>query len=312
MNYLLQNIETKSKTIKEIKGTYEMLTAKLINWFESFVVMLPNIIIAILIVILFHLIAKIIRRLLEKTMYRFFEHTAINKLIVSVLVIGVRVIGLFVALSILQLDKTVTSLLAGIGVVGLGLGLAFQDAASNFISGLVLAAGSPIKVGDIIQSKDDMGVVKTIGIRTTTLTTPQGQDIVIPNSQVIQSSFTHYTVYKHRRIDLQVGISYGEDLEKVEQITLQAIRKIPYLLKDKNVNFYYEEFGDSSINFVIQYWIRFEKIADFYQARHDGVKNIKQAYNENNITIPFPIRTLDFGIKGGEKLDTMLKGEKLL
>ncbi len=69
------------------------------------------------------------------------------------------------------------------------------------------------------------------------------------------------------------------------------------------MDLYYQEFGDSSINFIIRYWVNFTKQTDYLQAMHDGIKNIKKAYDENDITIPFPIRTLDFGIKGGKTLD---------
>ncbi len=105
---------------------------------------------------------------------------------------------------------------------------------------------------------------------------------------------------------MNVGISYGDDLEKVEEITLEAINRINYLDKDKPVDLYFLEFGNSSINFVVRYWVNYYKQTDYLKALSDGIKNIKKSYDNNNITIPFPIRTLDFGIKGGEKLSEMM------
>ena len=129
--------------------------------------------------------------------------------------------------------------------------------------------------------------------------------MIIPNREVLQNPVTNYTKTHDRRVDLEVGVSYGDDLEKVKEITLNAVRKLENLLPDKEVQLYYKEFGDSSINFVVMFWIRYLDESKFLAARSSAIMNIKKAYNENDITIPFPIRTLDFGIKGGEKLSDM-------
>ena len=215
------------------------------------------------------------------------------------------IVGLFVALGILNLDKTVTSLLAGVGIIGLALGFAFQDAAANFISGIYLAIKSPINVGDIIEVNESFGKVKKIGLRATTILSFQGQDVVVPNRKIFEDSYTHFTINGEQRIDLGVGVSYGDDLEKVEKITLEAINGLDFIKKEKPVDLYYSEFGDSSINFTVRYWVKMGKRTDYLKGLSEGVKAIKKAYDENDITIPFPIRTLDFGIKGGEKLNEM-------
>lgn len=103
----------------------------------------------------------------------------------------------------------------------------------------------------------------------------------------------------------------GEDLQRVEDITLAAVKSIDYLRKDKPIDFYYQEFGNSSINFVVRYWVNFHKLTDYLRALSDGIKRIKVAYDKNNITIPFPIRTLDFGIKGGKTPGEVLPKEGL-
>lgn len=288
--------------LNEANKSWELVVEKLSGWLDSAITMLPNFVIAILILILFRILAQIVRKVGMKTFPSFMENEAVIRLIVSLIYFLIIAIGLFVALSVLKLDKAVTSLLAGLGVVGLALGFAFQTAASNLLSGVIMAVNSPINVGDIIEVDGYQGAVKEIGLRTTVLSTPQGQNIVIPNSHVLQNNYTHYTVNGVRRIDLAVGISYGDDLEKVEKITIKAIEQLPYLLKDQKVELFYTGFGDSSINFVVVYWIEFKQIGQFFKAQSDGIKAVKKAYDANDITIPFPIRTLDFGIKGGEKL----------
>lgn len=291
----------------QIQDASKIVIDKLNSWAEGAIGMLPNFVIAILVLIIFIIIAKIIGNILEKTAKRFIQNESVFQLIQSLTSFIVVLIGIFVALGVLNLDKTVTSLLAGIGVVGLALGFAFQNTAANFISGIIMAIRSPINIGDIIEYEDNFGTVTRIGLRATTLRVPQGQDVIIPNRLIFENIYKHYTIRNERRIDLQVGISYGENLQMVEDLVKEAISSIQYLNDDRPVEFYYEEFGDSSINFVVRYWIDFKRQPEFFKARHDGIKIIKKTFDENGITIPFPIRTLDFGIKGGEKLSAMIK-----
>ncbi len=155
-------------------------------------------------------------------------------------------------------------------------------------------------------------MVKDIGLRSSSIRTWQGQDVVIPNRLLMEQKYTHFTINKERRIDLDVGISYGDDLEKVEKVTLDAINKITFINKQKPVDLYFKEFGDSAIIFSVRYWVNYvsDDFLVYLRALSQGIKNIKKAYDENNITITFPIRTIDFGIKGGKSLAEMLNERK--
>lgn len=288
-----------------VDNAYELVLEKVGVWVDTFITMLPNFVVAVLVIFLFYIISKLLVAFLSKTIFRLSSNVAVNKLIASLTRITVMTAGLFVALGILELDKTVTSLLAGVGIMGLAIGFAFKDAIANFLSGIYITLKSTVNVGNIIQFGDYFGTVESIGLRAIKMKTFQGQEVVIPNRLIFEDVYVHYTIYGERRIDLVVGISYGEDLQFVEDITINAIKSIDYLQKDKSVDFYYQDFGDSSINFVVMYWIDFEQQANYLKAVHDGIKKIKSAYDENGITIPFPIRTVDFGIKGGKTLSEM-------
>ena len=290
----------------DIQGAFQKLQIKIESWVDALILMLPNFVVAIVLVILFVVLAKITRNIVGRLLDRVSHNTAINRLISAMLYIIVIIIGSFIALGVLNLDKTVTSLLAGAGIIGLALGFAFQDTFANFISGVIIATRRPFRIGDIVETNDFFGTVMQMNLRTTVLRTPQAQKIIIPNKSVLQNPITNYSFFGERRIDLEVGISYGEDLEKVKSVTTAAIEQIDYLQKDKEVEFFYKEFGDSSINFEIRYWINFYGQTEYLKARSEGVMKIKAAYDQNDITIPFPIRTLDFGIKGGEKLSEIL------
>lgn len=290
----------------QIQDASKIVLEKLNSWLHGAISMLPNFVIAILVLFLFIIISKVVSSIMTKTLKRVVRNSSVLNLVINITAIAIILIGLFVALGVMNLDKTVTSLLAGVGLLGLAAGFAFQDAIANFVSGIFMAVKSPINVGDVIKYEDHYGVVSHIGLRATTLQIPEGYEVVIPNRLIFQNPYNHYTIQKERRIDLECGISYGDDLQKVEDLVKKAINTIDYLKDDRVVEFYYEEFGDSSINFVVRYWISFEKPSQYFKARHDGIKLIKKTFDENDITIPFPIRTLDFGIKGGEKLSAML------
>ena len=293
-------------------GVYQTVSDKLETWLSSAIEMLPNLGLALLVLILFYVLGRFIRRFIRTVL----EKATTNKTVIdlaetvmSVIVVG---IGVFFALSILNLDGTVTSLLAGAGIIGLALGFAFQDIAANFISGLLLSIRHPFGIGDIIESNDYFGTVKKLNLRNTIIKTPQGQIVYIPNKVVYENPFTNYTKNQERRIDLECGVSYGDDLEKVQKVATEAIQSIDQRNKKRDVEFYYKEFGGSSINFVVRFWVKFNTNPDYLEPQSEAIIVLKKAFDENDIMIPFPIRTLDFGIRGGEKLDSMLDGQKKL
>ncbi len=290
----------------DINHAFNTVSDKLQEWLTTFITMLPNLAVAILVVVIFFVLSKVLRKAILNILNRVSHHHAINTLISKITFFVIISIGFFIALGLLNLDKALTSLLAGVGIIGLALGFAFQDIAANFMSGIAIAIKEPFKVGDVIKSNDYFGTVKRISLRTTDLLTPQGQMVLVPNKEVFQNALTNYSETGKRRVDLAVGVSYGDDLEKVKRVTIDSIKNISNQDVEKEVELFYEGFGDSSINFVLRIWINFENQKQYMAAQSDAIMNIKKAYDENDIMIPFPIRTLDFGIKGGEKLSEMM------
>lgn len=287
---------------EDLQSASKIVLQKMQGWLKDAVNMLPNLVIAVLVLIVFYFISRIFRKLLKKLLQRITSNASVIKLILSISSVMIMLIGMIVALGVLKLQKTVTSLLAGVGVVGLALGFAFQDAAANLIAGVSMAVKSPLNVGDIVETNDVFGKIKKIGLRATTIYDPAGQDIIIPNRLIFQNIYRHYTRSGKMRVTLECGISYAEDLKKVKEITIEAIKNASSRISDSDIDFFYDEFGDHSINFKVRYWTPYSSQGDLYNAKSEGVMLIKEAFDENGILIPFPIRTLDFGIKGGEKL----------
>lgn len=279
----------------DISKAYGLVTDKLETWLSTAVKMLPNLVVAILVLLAFVFIGKLLKKLFNRIFRKITDNQSLQTLLGSILYMIVVAIGTFIALSILRLDGAVTSLLAGAGVIGLALGFAFQEIASNFIAGTMMSIRKPFKNGDLIQTNDFFGKVRMIHLRTTELQTMQGQIVLIPNAEVFKNPIVNYSELGKRRIDLSVGVTYGEDLPFAKKIAREAIQSLEGI--DKNdVSIYYTGFGASSIDFTIRYWMPFTNKQYEYLDRQDaGVIAIKQAFDKNGISIPFPIRTLDFG-----------------
>lgn len=273
---------------------YELISAKLRHWAELLVRMLPNLVLAILVFVLAVIAGRVLRRIAREVLRRTHVPDTVASIIDKVLAFVALAMGLFVALSILQLDKTVTSLLAGAGVIGLALSFAFQDLASNFISGLLITLQRPLRVGDLVKTKDYMGRVLHIGLRSVTLRDFDGQDIIIPSKDVFQNPLINFSMDPGRRINLEVGVSYASDLEHVERVAKEAVSALEVVAKNHPVDVHWQAFGESSIDFTLRFWIADSDQRAYNEALSKAVKAIKVAFDANEITIPFPIRTLDF------------------
>lgn len=280
--------------------------AKVVDWIEGLIAGLPNFLAALLVVIAFWILALVARRVTGRVMRRVSDHPAIADLVTSVVYLLVLATGAFLALGVLQLDKTVTSLLAGAGILGLALGFAFQSTAENFVAGTIMAFRRPFRIGDIIETEGHTGVVEQLAMRATVLRMFDGRHVLIPNSKVFNNPILNWTSRPGRRVDVEVGVTYDADLEKVRRVTLEAIQGVDPRDEDLPTEVFFTGFGDSSIDLVARFWIPFHRQADFFAARSDAILRIKAAYDANAITIPFPIRTLDFGPVGGVTLTEAL------
>ena len=288
----------------DIEKAWQLIVNKLALWMREFIKLLPNMVLAALVLVLGLFLAKVLRNWAHKYILRSSRHHTLNSLFSSFVYILFVGISIFTALSILKLDDAVTSLLAGAGIVGLALAFAFQDVAANFISGIFLIVRRPLKVGDIVKTKEYMGCVVDINLRDTVVRTFQGQMVIIPNKDIIQNPIENFSMLGKRRMDLVIGVSYGEDLENVRKVTLEAVQGVSVRAED-DITLFFREFADSSINFEVRIWISSPEQPVWLQGRSEAIMLIKKAYDEAGITIPFPIRTLDFGIKGGTTLGDM-------
>jgi small conductance mechanosensitive channel len=297
--------DTTIETNKEAAGSIEKafnvndamsrLWDKLDGWLESFILKLPNLIVAILAIIIFYFIAQGLSKLVKRVVLRKVKEESVKQMLGQITFAVVLLIGFFVALGVMELDKVLTSVLAGAGVVGLAIGLALQGTLSNTVSGFILSFLPKISIGDFIETSDEKGFVTEINLRNVTVRRPDNEYTVIPNSTFIDTPFTNYSLSKRSRIIISCGVGYESDLQSVEDLTVKIISEAFKQDEGEEVEFYYNEFGDSSINFILRFWADSHNSKEKLQHSHKAIKVIKKNFDESAINIPFPIRTLDFG-----------------
>ena len=271
------------------------LWVKLDGWLDAIILKLPNIILAILTMVLFYFIARGVRKLLKKYLLKHIGQVSIQDIIAKTVFVIIVLIGFFVALGVMDLDKVLTSILAGAGVLGLAIGLALQGTLSNTVGGFMLSFMPSIRINDSIKNGDASGVVQEITLRNIIIKTPQNNITVIPNSSFVEGPFTNYSLEERGRIFVNCGVGYESNLQNVEDLTVKTISDNFEQKNGEEVEFYFTEFGDSSINFMVRFWTDMTSFKQEHAARHKAVKLIKKAFDGNDINIPFPIRTLDFG-----------------
>lgn len=278
----------------EIHRTFNLLSNKLVGWVQQFILLLPNLLITLLLLTATVFAARLTRRVLASFLPRVSPGAVtLHSLISTLAYVAVLLVGTFFGLEVLGLDKTVTSLLAGVGIVGLALGFAFQDIAANFISGIIIAVQRPFIVGDVIQTDAFFGTIERINLRTLDLRQVTGELVRVPNRKVFESAVTNFTVTTRRRVDVECGVAYSSDLAQVRDVVLAAMADFPELLTEPPPQVMFTSFADSAISFSLRFWIPYRRQVDYVGAKSDAIMRIKQAFDAAGIVIPFPMRTLE-------------------
>ncbi len=226
-------------------------------------------------------VSNLLSMLLEKnnvdvTLIGFLSNIIYYTLMIAVLI---AVVG--------QLGINTTSFLAVIGAAGLAVGLALKDSLSNFASGVMLILFRPFRVGDLISVSGATGKVEKITIFTTILNTPDNQRVIIPNANITSGVIQNITANPTRRVDLVMGISYGDNIATARKIMTDIVSADERILKDPAPTIAVSELGESSVNFVVRPWTKTE---NYWNVYFDLTEKIKIAFDNEGISIPFPQR----------------------
>lgn len=285
------------------------LWTTLLEWADYAVRMLPNLVLAVVVLGLGFVAARIVASLTDRGLRRVSSNVQVTSLLTVVARLSVTLLAVFGALAVLRLDGVVTSMLAGVGVIGLALGFAFQDIAANFMSGVMMAVSRPFRVGDVVKTAEYSGTVEQVDLRATTLRSFSGERVLIPNKDVFNKAIINYTDTPARRVEVDVGVGYDDDLPTVRTVLRKALEGLAFREPDRDVEVFFSGFGGSSIDVSARVWLPTASDTSYLEARSLTVMAVKQALDEAGLHIPFPIRTLDFGAApvGGERLDVGLR-----
>ncbi len=297
---------------KQFNESWDNLVSKLEGWLDGIITNLPNIILAVLVMSVAFFLSTYIKKIAQKGLRKATKNDTVTGVLSNIATAAFMLLSLFLVLGILNLDKALTSLLAGAGVVGLAIGLALQDPMVNLFSGVLMSVRDYYSVGDLVATNGFEGKIKSINLRSTIIDLPDGQEVIIPNKDVLQNPLKNYSHTPRRRIEVNCGVAYNDDLEKVKDTVVNAIENNIEFIDSKPVALYFTEFGDSSINFTVHFWQRIVTHAEYKSARSKAIIAIKKALDKEGFTIPFPIRTLDFGVEGGVRIDDIYPKKALL
>ncbi len=266
----------------------------LFNLFNTGIKYLPEIVLSILVLLLSFLLARLFSRYSKRLSMRFTKNESVSHLISSVVSLLVLLFALFIIMDIFQLDKALTTLLTGAGVVGLAVGLAVQEPLINTTSGVMMSMRDFYRIGDVVRTNGFTGTISKITMRYTILNKPSGEQVILPNKLVIQNPMENLSRKGILRVDLEVGVHYDSPLSRVQEVTEEAIAEEFPDMRSERIEVFFTEFASSSINLVARYWIPFSTIRDYKEAVSRAMVAIKKSYDKEGITIPFPMRTIDF------------------
>ncbi|MAU41218.1 MAG: mechanosensitive ion channel protein MscS [Kordiimonas sp.] len=205
--------------------------------------------------------------------------------------IGTYMLAFLLVLDVLGTDLTAFAVVGG--AIGIGVGFGLQKITSNFISGLILLFEKSVEEGDLVELSDGTaGFVRHTGARYTLIETFESRDIMVPNEDFITNRVTNWTFSNSQgRIDINIGVSYGADLDKAHQLIVEAAREHPRCSEKPGPECFLMDFGDSSINFVLHFWVD-DIIAGRRRPRSDVLFSIWRKFKEAGIEIPFPQRDI--------------------
>ncbi|MGJ8653347.1 MAG: mechanosensitive ion channel family protein [Opitutaceae bacterium] len=219
--------------------------------------------------------------------------------------IVIYLICFLLTLDMLGIDLTTLTVFGG--AIGIGLGFGLQKITSNFVSGLILLLEKSIELGDLVQLGDQVsGYIRKSGARFTLVETFDGKEIMVPNEDFITNRVTNWTYSNTRgRVEIPVGVAYGSDLDKVRDILIEAATEHSACLDEPAPNCYLREFGDSSVNFILHFWLA-DVTSGRWGPQSEVMLSVWRKFKTHEIEIPFPQR--DVHIKGALTEATKDKG----
>jgi len=237
-------------------------------------------------VIIFY-VGRLIVRLLTRGLRKVMDAQQVDKTLVSFAsnLISMVLLTFVIIAAISQLGIQTASFIAVLGAAGLAVGLALQGSLSNFAAGVLIVFFRPYKVGDFVEAAGVAGSVMDVQILTTVLKTGDNKRVIVPNAQIMGSIITNYSANDTRRVDMVIGVSYSDDLDKVRSTLEEIIAAEDRVLDEPACTIAVSELADSSVNFIVRPWVA---TSEYWNVLFDLTETIKKRFDKEDISFPFP------------------------
>jgi small conductance mechanosensitive channel len=245
----------------------------------------PRLVAAVLVFLVGKRVARVLARLAERAMTRARVDPMLTGFAGNLIYVALFAFVVLAALN--QLGVQTTSFIAVVGAAGLAVGLALQGSLSNFAAGVMLIFFRPFKVGDFIEAGGTMGTVEQIMLFTTRMRTGDNKQVFVPNGQIIGGIITNFSGNPTRRVDMVFGCAYGDDLRKVRAVLEELVAADPRVLPDPAPVVAVGALNESSVDFIVRPWVKSE---DYWSLYWDFQERVKQRFDEEGLSIPFPQR----------------------
>ncbi len=245
--------------------------------------LVKNVIVALIIFYVGRMVVSLVVRGLRKFMRKQNIDKTLETFVCNLVRIALLVVVIIAAIG--QLGIQTTSFIAIFGAAGLAVGLALQGSLSNFASGVLIVLFRPYKVGDFIEGAGVSGSVENVQIMTTILKTGDNKLVIIPNSKIMGSIITNYSANATRRVDMVIGVSYSDDLDKVRSTIQELVAADDRILDEPACTIAVSALADSSVNFVVRPWVN---TPDYWPVMFGLTEAIKKRFDKEGISFPFP------------------------
>lgn len=271
----------------------EIIKSSIKELISNAVLIFPSLLTALIIIFLTRFIAQLVAGIVTKLGEKIIRSKSLQILLSKTVYVATWTVGILLSAVIAFPGLSLGDIIATLGLSSVAIGFAFQDIFKNFLAGILLLLQEPFRIGDQIIIENYEGTVERVDIRTTKIRTYTGERVLLPNSTVFTSAVQVRTAFNNRRTDLAVGVDYNTPLPKATEILEQAIAQIDGVLQNPAPEIDLVGFGDSSIDFVVRYWTLPQQI-EVRRVKTQVIIGIKRVFDNADINIPYPIRTLYF------------------
>lgn len=261
---------------------------------NGLLILLPDLVLAIIVFAIFFYAARVVKRTVRRLTRTRRQARNVGLVLGRLAQGGMVLVGLFIALSIVIPSLKANDLIQLLGISGVAIGFAFKDIFQNFLAGILILLTEPFRIDDQIVFKNYEGTVENIETRATTIKTYDGRRIVIPNAELFTNSVTVNTAFDRRRLQYDIGIGYGDDIDTAKALILEAIRETEGVLEDPAPDAIVVDLAESSVNIRARWWVEPPRRAEVLDLQDRVLSNIKNRLFANGIDLPFPTQVILF------------------